>query len=152
MIEPKSKLTQDVIVNFESLFTKNITFEELAEARMTIQKYINNTEYEELLDIKDDLENGRYIVNQNNTKIIFTFLDIVDNYIGYIKAVKAVNPNLSVDVWGRAVTTGEMKTVTVNGELRQVPLELAGVKTETIEPEFRRNPMFEASINKKVKW
>lgn len=147
-----SKVTQDVITNFEKLFPKNITFEEKAEARLTLQKYINNTEYDELLKIKEDLENDRFIVDPQYSIIVDTFLDIVVKYIGYIEATRNVAPNLKVDVWGKPILSGQFKTVNVDGIERQIPADFNGVKLEVIEPEFRRNANFESFIDRKIKW
>ena len=141
-----SSRTLDIVTKFQYVLHQNSGYEDIANRTIELKEYINGLSREELQIIKDDLTNNRVTSVTEGSVILRVLNDAVTSYIGYIDAVKAVNPNLRVDVFGRSIipTDAEMKSV---GDFN-IPVDFSGAKTTKDEKPERKVSPFNSVVRK----
>lgn len=140
----ENKFLDKIIEEFDEKFIPTLLPEPLFEVIDELKQYVNGASLESLNTLLEEVNNSKH----TNFLLINNLKDIVTKYIGYISAVKALNPNLNVDVYGRSILSTNFVDKGNSSNVFQVPAELTGATTIKIEPEKRGKSPFDSLVQK----
>lgn len=140
----ENKFLDKIIEEFDEKFIPTLLPEPLFEVIDELKQYVNGASLESLNTLLEEVNNSKH----TNFLLINNLKDIVTKYIGYINAVKALNPNLNVDVYGRSILSTNFVDKGNSGNIFQVPAELTGATTVKVEPEKRGKSPFDSLVQK----